>query len=138
MATSAGTYEELPVIVLQDAGCFSATDIFLAGMRELPGVLTLGQTSSGGSARSRWHRLERTGLEFCCASMASWQPTGEFFDGNGVKPDVEVLPLPRDFLAGGADTQLARALEILDDDRRVRRLVMERLGAEAVEAGAKR
>ena len=99
------------VVVLQDAGCFSATDIFLAAMKELPGVVTCGTASSGGSARSRRYRLPGSGLTIQCASMASWQPDGRFYDGVGVDPDLEFVPRATDLLLDGTDSVLERALE---------------------------
>jgi len=41
---------EKPVVVLMNAKCFSATDIFLAGLKGMKNVTLLGTPSSGGSA----------------------------------------------------------------------------------------
>lgn len=99
------------VVVLMDAGCFSATDIFLGALGTLPNVTLLGTVSSGGSARSRTYRV--AGLEVRLASMASFQPDGRLYDGNGVAPDVVVEHDVGDLLRGGGDRQLERALELL-------------------------
>ena len=45
--------------------------------------------------------------------MASFQPSGSLYDGNGVAPDLVVDPVPEYFLAGGRDNILERALELL-------------------------
>lgn len=88
------TYRGRPVIVLMDAGCFSATDVFLSALKGLPGVVLVGEASSGGSARAQVVELPVSGLKARFASMASFQASGELFDGRGVLPDVTLLPEP--------------------------------------------
>ncbi len=102
-----------PVIVLMDEKCFSATDIFLAGLKGVPSVTLLGTPSGGGSARSVGTRLPESGLSLRLASMASFQPNGLLYDGNGVHPDIVVEPTPDYFLRGGADNVLEAALDLL-------------------------
>ena len=104
-------FYDLPVVVLSDSGCFSATDIFLGALELLPRVTLLGTASSGGSARSQSFRLPKTGMEVHCASMASFRPDGRLYDGRGIEVDVEVLPDPGDFLHEGGDAQLKAALK---------------------------
>lgn len=99
-----------PVVVLMDAKCFSATDIFLAGMKELPRVTLIGEPSGGGSARSVTTRLPG-GIEVRLASMASFQPNGRLFDGAGVSPDIVVEPVP-EYFVGGRDLALEKAIAI--------------------------
>lgn len=116
MVVSAGgddvTRFDGPVVVLMDAGCFSATDIFLAAMGELPQVTLMGTASGGGSARSKTYEIGE--LEVRLATMASYQPNGQLFDGVGVPPDVTVEPDVGD-LVGRGDTQLDRAIELIRD-----------------------
>lgn len=97
--------------MLADLGCFSVTDIFLGALELLPRVTLVGAASSGGSARSQSFRLPKTGMEVCCASMASFRPDGRLYDGRGIEVDVEVLLAPGDFLRAGGDAQLKAALE---------------------------
>jgi hypothetical protein len=99
-----------PVVVLMDEGCFSATDIFLGGLKGVPGVTLVGMASSGGSARSRGHEVLSLGVEVRLASMVSYQPTGELYDGNGIHPDV-VIERTAACVVGRADVQLDRAIE---------------------------
>jgi len=106
-----------PVVVLIDEGCFSATDIFAAGMGAIPGVTLLGTTTSGGSARVQSFELPATGITVRCASMASFQPDGRLYDGNGVAPDVEVPREPVDLIRGGGDAQLKAAVRHLSRAR---------------------
>lgn len=98
-----------PVVILMNEGCFSATDIFLAALGELPNVTLIGTPSSGGSGRSNSTKLANSGLPIRLSSMASYQPSGLLFDGRGVAPDLLVHPRPADLL-GRTDTALDAAL----------------------------
>ena len=111
-------FYDLPVVVLSDSGCFSATDIFLGALELLPRVTLIGTASSGGSARTQSFALPATGIEVRCASMASFRPDGRLYDGRGIEVDEEVLPAPEDFLIGGGDTQLDAAIKHLTRQRR--------------------
>lgn len=106
-------FYDRPVVVLCDAGCFSATDIFLGALELHPRVTLMGATSGGGSARTQGFRLPGSGLEVRCASMASFRPDGRLYDGRGIEVDVEVAPAAGDFLEGGGDRPLEKAVEQL-------------------------
>ncbi len=113
-----GVYHyDKPVVVLMNSKCFSATDIFLAGLTGWRGVTLLGTPSGGGSARSETVRLGPSGLTLRIASMASFQADGHLFDGRGVEPDLLVEPVPEYFL-GQRDNQLERAIEVIRQGRR--------------------
>lgn len=109
--------EPRPVVVLIDAGCFSATDIFAAALGELPNVTLLGQPTSGGSARSQRHSIEALGIDVRLASMVSYQPGGKLYDTNGVAPDIAIEPKPGD-LIGETDSVLEHAEAVLIDQTR--------------------
>lgn len=100
-----------PVTVLLDEKCFSATDIFLAGLKGLPKVRLVGTPSGGGSARAMTVQLTST-ASVRLGSMVSFQSDGTLFDGRGVQPDLPVDPSP-DYFIGKADPVLDRALEFL-------------------------
>jgi hypothetical protein len=89
-------FYDRPVVVLSDASCFSATDIFLAALAGRPRVTLMGTASSGGSARSQGFKLEHSGIEVRCASMASFRPDGRLYDGRGVEVDVVIAAEPTD------------------------------------------
>ena len=105
-------YYGKPVVVLVNAGCFSAADIFAAAFKELPSITLVGGTTGGGSGRSRRYRLPNSKVEVRLSSMASFQPNGKLFEGNGVEPDVVVEESISDIL-GTTDSQLSRAMEML-------------------------
>jgi carboxyl-terminal processing protease len=100
---------EGPVVVLMDEWCFSATDIFLGAFKGVGRVTLMGAPSSGGSARSESHDLEALGRSVRLATMASYQPSGRLYDGNGIEPDV-ALDLTVDDLLGRSDSWLNAAI----------------------------
>jgi hypothetical protein len=105
-----------PIAVLQDGGCFSATDIFLGALAGWRDVTLIGTPSGGGSGRVAPHRLEKSALELRASTMASFRPDGSLYDGRGVEPDVVVWPEATDFVGRG-DAQLEAALARLAPKR---------------------
>lgn len=105
-----------PVIVLLNGKSFSATDIFLAGLKGMKNVLLLGTPSSGGSAFVREITLGETQFILRIGSMVSFQANGRLFDGNGIHPDVLIEPVP-EYYIGGRDNVLEEAV------RRIRELI---------------
>jgi hypothetical protein len=101
-----------PVIILGDAGSFSATDNFLGAFKGLPKVTLLGGTSGGGSGRMAGYTLPNTRLLLTLCQMASFRWSG-LYDGAGVEPDFAVEPRATDHLAQGGDAALEAALERL-------------------------
>ena len=101
-----------PVVVLTNAGCFSATDVFLGAFKGRENVTLMGTTSGGGSGRARGVRLANTGITVRLSSMASYRPDGKLYDGRGVEPDVECWPEPTDVI-GRTDTTLDAAVKRL-------------------------
>jgi len=102
-------YYDKPVIVLIDEDCFSASDIFAAGIRQGDNVKLLGNTSGGGSGFSKRIYLPNTELRVKLSRMFSYQPDGNLYDGHGVVPDI-----PKDYTfddkLGLTDSQLERAI----------------------------
>lgn len=99
-----------PVVVLQDARCFSATDVFCSAFGQMDQVTLAGTTTGGGSGRPITHELPNSKLAVRLSSMVSFQASGELFEGTGVKPDLEVLPAWSD-VTGGTDSQLRAAID---------------------------
>jgi hypothetical protein len=114
---------EKPVVVLMNAKCFSATDIFLAGLKGMKNVTLLGTPSSGGSANTQEITLGATPLRVRLGSMASFQTDGKLFDGHGVHPDVVLEATPQYYI-GGEDNVLAEAVKLAS---RVRSLAADAL-----------
>jgi hypothetical protein len=100
-----------PVVVLLDADCFSATDVFLSALAGRPGITLVGETSGGGSGRAIAHRLPSSRSTVRLSSMVSFRTDGRLIDGRGVEPDVHAEPAPTDFIGRGdamIDAALAR------------------------------
>ncbi|MEM6429353.1 MAG: S41 family peptidase [Deinococcota bacterium] len=110
-------FYDKPVVILTDPGVFSATDIFVAAFKGWRNVTIMGQPTSGGSARSRRIELDNSGLEIRMASMASFQPSGLLYDGNGVQPDILVEPVATDYLRWHTDSVLDAAIEFILESR---------------------
>ena len=102
-----------PVVILMNQKCFSATDIFVGAFKGWPNVTLVGQPSGGGSARTMEFELPVSRIAINCASMASFQPDGKLYDGNGVQPDLLVQPKPGYFIDAGEDNFLIKAIELL-------------------------
>jgi len=99
---------QMPVVVLMNAKCFSATDIFLAGLKGMNNVTLLGTPSGGGSALAHRLPLGATPFRVRLGTMASFQADGKLFDGNGVRPDIVVEAAP-EYHIGGRDNVLEEA-----------------------------
>ncbi len=99
-----------PVIVLVDSGCFSASDIFAAGIQQAPKVQLLGVTTGGGSGFSEDYELPHSEIEVRASRMVSYQPNGKLYDTKGVEPDIQSAYTLEDKL-GQTDSMLQRAKE---------------------------
>ena len=106
-------FYDKPVVILMNEKCFSATDIFLGAFKGWSNVTLVGQPSGGGSACTEGFSLPHSECRVSCASMASFQPNGKLYDGNGVEPDVVVQPTAGYFLRGGKDPFMAKAIELI-------------------------
>lgn len=105
-------FYDKPVVVLCNAGSFSATDGFLSAFADLPQVTIVGEPSSGGSGSKRNFRLPNTQIQVTLSSMASFRAGGKLFDGNGVEVDLEAKPTLEDFTSD-ADSVLQRAVGVI-------------------------
>ncbi len=102
-----------PVVLLTNSYCFSATDIFVGAFKGFRNVTIMGQSTGGGSARTKRESLPNSGIEIRLASMASFQPNGLLYDGRGVAADIRVDPSPQSFLIDGEDSLLKAAKRLL-------------------------
>ncbi|WP_120239845.1 S41 family peptidase [Marinifilum flexuosum] len=105
-------YYNKPVIVLVDEGCFSASDIFAAGIRQGDNVRLLGNTTGGGSGFSKSRRLPNSRIKVKMSRIYSYQPDGNMYDGHGVIPDIKKDYTLTDRF-GLTDTQLSKAKLLL-------------------------
>jgi C-terminal processing protease CtpA/Prc len=103
-----------PVVILMDHGNFSACDIFLGAFKGWNKVTLMGRPSGGGSGCRQDYRLSNSGIRIYLSRMASFQPSGQLYDGNGIQPDIVVEPLATDFIAQ-SDTILEKAVRTIDE-----------------------
>ena len=107
---------EGPVLVLIDAGCFSACEGFAGGLQSIGRVRVVGTGPSGGG--SGWvggSRLPSGGI-ITFSQFVSWRPDGTQIEHNGVHPDVKVFERPTDW-AEDRDAVLEKAIELLESGR---------------------
>ena len=102
-----------PVACLIDEETFSVADNFAACLRDThPDVTFVGRPTGGGSGAPRTFTLPATKARVTFCTMRVWAPKGEIVEGNGVKPDVDVVPTRAQVLAGD-DAVLEAALAAL-------------------------
>ncbi len=113
------TYYSKPVVVLCNAGSFSATDGFLSAFADLEQVTIVGIPSAGGSGATKRFELPHSGIALSLSSMASYRPDGRLYDGNGIEVDVRAAPTISDYI-GETDTVLAKAISLILAKRQMR------------------
>lgn len=107
---------EGPVLVLIDAGCFSACEIFAGGVQSVGRVTVVGTgPSGGGSGPVVASRLPSKAIISFSVAI-TWRPDGTQIEHNGVEPDVKVFERPTDW-AEGRDAVLEKAIELLEAGR---------------------
>ena len=80
---------------------------------KLTNILCETQLTESGKIKEQ----DNSGLEVELASMASFQPSGLLYDGNGVQPDILIEPIPTDFLMDQTDSVLDAAIEFILESR---------------------
>jgi len=100
------------LIEAMDRRNFSACDIFLGVFKGLKNVTLMGQPSGGGSGCYQVYRLRNSKIRIHLSSMSSFQPNGQLYDGNGIRPDIIVESAPTDFI-GETDILLDTAIKSL-------------------------
>jgi C-terminal processing protease CtpA/Prc len=107
---------EGPVVVLVDAGCFSACEILAGGLQSIKRATLVGPSrTGGGSGTVASHRLP-SGAVITFSVFVSWRTDGTQIDFEGIVPDVLVSEDPADWVAG-RDIVLETAVEILENGK---------------------
>lgn len=107
------TYEG-PVVIVVDRTCFSACEIFTAGLQATGRALVVGPEATGGGSGGIAVSKLPSGARIQFSTAVAWRPDGEIIEGNGVQPDIKMPIRPRD-LAAGRDRVLERAIKALQD-----------------------
>ncbi|WP_437721252.1 S41 family peptidase [Sorangium sp. So ce861] len=79
-------------VFLVDRGCASACEMLLALVRQIPGVLVVGQNTRGGMSVGEiaLFRLPRSGVTLSLGTRAYRDPLGDFVELRGFEPDVRL------------------------------------------------
>ena len=106
--------DNLEVAILIDGGSASASEIFSGAMHDHGKAILVGEKSYGkGSVQELEPITPDTSLK---VTIAKWYtPNGVSISFNGISPDVPVALDPVKYKDSGDDTQLDKAVEILDN-----------------------
>lgn len=111
-ADSGDMGEEIPLVVLINAGSASASEIVAGAIRDNDRAILIGETTFGKGSVQQLHQLS-DGSELRVTIARWYTPANVSISEEGVVPDIEV-PSPDEFTLGGeGDTQLERAIEFL-------------------------
>lgn len=104
--------DNLKFVILVDGGSASAAEILAGALSEHDKATLVGETTFGkGSVQELVDITPDTSLK---VTIARWlTPNGVSISKHGIKPDVEV-ELTEDNMKAGIDTQLDKAIEILN------------------------
>jgi carboxyl-terminal processing protease len=99
---------DLPLVVLVNGGTASASEIVAGALQDYGRASLIGEKTFGkGSVQLVYDLTDQSSLH---VTIARWlTPNRHRIDGEGLKPDVEVIPTEED-RAGGTDPQLERAV----------------------------
>ena len=104
---------KLPVVVLMNRGSASASEILAAALKESYGATLVGETTYGkGTVQTT--RILSSGAQIKYTIQKWLTPNGNWINGEGIKPDIEVS-LTNEDIINGKDTQLEKAIEVLTE-----------------------
>ena len=100
-----------PVVVVIDGNSASASEVFTAALKESYGATVVGNTSFGKGKVQKAYGLSNGAM--IKYTYQEWlTPKGNYIDGVGIKPDVEVNYEHKD--GSKYDSQISKAISILD------------------------
>jgi carboxyl-terminal processing protease len=101
--------EQIPLVVLVNAGSASASEIVAGAIQDNGRAILIGETTFGKGSVQQTHTLsDNSELR---VTIARWYtPNNKSISEEGIAPNIEVLPSPLD-IGGPEDTQLQRAIQ---------------------------
>lgn len=112
-AISSGNRFLKPVFVLTNRRSFSSTEWFVSGMRTIPHVSIVGDTTGGGSGNPLFKEIVN-GWSMRVSNTQKELPEGRDFQYTGIYPDIAVWISQTDSL-NGIDTILERAINLINE-----------------------
>ena len=112
-----GLAVNIPIVVLQDGGSASGSEVFAAALQENGRATVIGVRSFGKGTVNRLEPLtgckDPAGCGALYLSVARWiTPNGNQIEGLGVRPDIEVPMTFDDYIEKG-DVQMFAAIDYL-------------------------
>ena len=96
------------IVILQNAGTGSASEILAIALKDLLGVKIIGEDSFGKNVMQKWHSFNNgSSIKYTVAEWLS--PKGKTIPDDGIKPDIVIS----DIKSTEEDEQLQRAIEYL-------------------------
>lgn len=107
------TTKTYPIVVLQNSGSASASELLSIALKEQYGATVIGENSYGKGTVQELVTTDSTEYKFTTKKWLS--PKGNWINGVGVTPDVEILldDVYHEFPSEENDNQLKRAIEFL-------------------------
>ena len=103
-----------PVALLTNRRTFSAAESFVLAMKTTPEVVTVGDTTGGGSGNPMYREMPN-GWTFTISRWIEWAPDGTTHEGRGLAPDIPAF-IPKERL-GQTDPIVFSAIQNLVDRR---------------------
>lgn len=105
-----GELSGLNIVILQNGGSGSASEVVSIAMRELYGAIIIGENSFGKNVVQKWINLSNgSSIQYTFAEWLS--PNSNKIPKSGIEPDIKVL----DIIDTEEDEQLDRALNYLEN-----------------------
>jgi carboxyl-terminal processing protease len=110
-STDQGLADDVPLVVLTNAGSASASEIVAGAIQDRDRGVLIGETTFGKGSVQQVYRLSN-GSELRVTVARWYTPDEQPIHGNGLDPDIAV-PLTEDDIDNDRDPQLDRAIEYL-------------------------
>jgi carboxyl-terminal processing protease len=114
-AHARGTEPEYPIVVLVNAGSASASEIVAGALKDHGRALIVGQQTFGKGSVQTITPLENGGA-LTLTTALYYTKSGNSIQARGVKPDIEVDPMPVAGLAEVPATKRSPLSEIREED----------------------
>ncbi|PIQ92565.1 MAG: hypothetical protein COV69_02305 [Parcubacteria group bacterium CG11_big_fil_rev_8_21_14_0_20_39_14] len=106
-----GKFFDFPVVVLINQGSASASEILAGALRDVRGVILVGEKSFGKGSVQELEKF-RDGSSIKITTARWLTPSGKSIMEEGLEPDIKIEMTEKDF-EEGKDPQLEKALELI-------------------------